>query len=291
MNGTRPYPFVPSSSYGNFCDGATYPNEAMWPESAVAVPQGGGVDRVLVFMSKVCLGDQWLEIESRGMALVEYTYRSASPPIDTEVAGTITQFNLFDDSKPYGRGAVLSGDGSTVYTYQCGEFGEVWGPCTVGRVPVGSVTNSSAWRYWNGGDWNQSSNWVASASSAAAMGTPTGGGVTIPVAAFTLTYDDVHDVYLMVYSPWPGFTDRVVVRVAETPVGPWTEPVEVFLPGCDDTTGGVQYRCYAGTAQPKLSQTGLLGLGYYDQLISAAPIRGQYLTVTVPFKVVITAPG
>jgi hypothetical protein len=37
-----------------------------------------------------------------------------------------------------------------------------------------------------------------------------------------------------------------------------------------------------------LSGTGLLGVGYYDQLITASPLRGQYLTVTVPFNVVAT---
>ncbi|MCZ7628087.1 MAG: glutamate--tRNA ligase family protein [Microthrixaceae bacterium] len=75
----------------------------------------------------------------------------------------------------------------------------------------------------------------------------------------------------MVYSPFPGFTDRVEVRVAETPVGPFTDPVTVVLPGCHDTTGGVEYLCYAGTAQPSLSEPGLLGIGYYDQLVTPSP--------------------
>jgi len=110
----------------------------------------------------------------------------------------------------------------------------------------------------------------------------------VPVAAFTVTYDAAHNAWLMVYSPWPGFTDRVEVRVADTPVGPFSDPVTVYLPGCNDTTGGVAYYCYAGTAQPKLSSTGLLGVGYYDQLISVATLRAQYVTVTVPFSVVVT---
>jgi hypothetical protein len=80
----------------------------------------------------------------------------------------------------------------------------------------------------------------------------------------------------------------VHVRVATTPVGPWTAPVEVNLPGCGDTVAGVAFRCYAGTAQPKLSEPGLLGVGYFDQRVPLEPARGQYLTVTVPFQVVVT---
>lgn len=290
VSGGKPYPFVRSSDYGDFCNGASYPNEAMWPESAVAVPQANGTDRVVVFMSKVCLGNQFLQIEGRGMALAEYTYNPNNKPVDREIRGAITQPNLFGVDEPYGRGAVLSDDNSTIYTYQCGRFPPLDDPCKVGRVPVASRTNPGAWKYWNGGDWQQSASWVSNPASAAPMTTPTAQGITVPVSAFTLTYDDAHGAYLMVYSPWPGFTDRVVVRVATTPVGPWTEPVEVFLPGCGESNGGAKFWCYAGTAQPKLSGPGLLGIGYYDQLVSVGPTRGQYLTVTVPFRVVI-APG
>ncbi len=297
VNAGKPYAFLRQSDYGEFCDGAKYPNEAMWPESAVTVPINSTQDRVLVFMSKVCLGNQFLQIEGRGMALAEYVYDRNAKPVNKEIRGTISAPALFGADKPYGRGAVMSADNSTIYTYQCGRFdgskpggGTAWGPCTVGRVAVGSRTTSSAWRYWNGGDWTAASSWVSNAASAAPMTTPTGNGVTIPVSAFTLTYDDVHGAYLMVYSPWPGFTDRVEVRVATSPAGPWTEPVDVFLPGCNDISGGVQYLCYAGTAQPKLSSTGLLGLGYYDQRVEVSGTRGQYITVTVPFSVLLT-PG
>ena len=102
-----------------------------------------------------------------------------------------------------------------------------------------------------------------------------------------VTWDEVHDVYVMAYSPWPGFTDRIFVRVATAPEGPWSDVVTVALPGCNDTIGTTGFYCYAGTVQPALSEPGLLGLGYYDQLVAVGPNRGQYVTVKVPFKVVL----
>ncbi|HKY16894.1 MAG TPA: hypothetical protein VJM33_18350, partial [Microthrixaceae bacterium] len=114
--------------------------------------------------------------------------------------------------------------------------------------------------------------------------------VNHPVASLSVTYDDVHDLYVMVYSPWPGFTDRVIVRAAVSPEGPWTPPMEVVLPGCVDSVGGRGFYCYAGSAQPQFSSPGLLGVGYYDQLIALSPERGGYLVVTVPFNVLLPTP-
>jgi hypothetical protein len=287
-SGDQPVPFV--AAPGDWCNGEPdHPNSAMWPESAVAIPQPDGhTDRVVVFMSKVCLGDEFLEIVAKGMAVVETTYDVNAKPIDVPVTGAVTQADLALPAAAWGRGAFLGDDGF-VYAYHCGSYPTQWGPCRVARVVPGSITASAAWRYWNGGSWSSAASWVSDPGSAAAMTAPDGvDGFSLPVSAFTITEDEEHDAYVMVYSPWPGFTDRVHVRVATTPVGPWTAPVEVFLPGCNDTNGGVQYLCYAGTAQPELDQAGLLGLGYFDQLVQVGPTRGQYLTVTVPFTVVVT---
>ena len=284
-----PYQFVDAP---DFCSGGEYPNPALWPESAVAVPQADGTDRILVFMSKVCLGDEFLEIEGLGMALVELTYDPGDPPDEERIVGTVTELELFGAEHPYGRAAVLGGDGSTIHTYECGRFDPddqaAWDSCTVGRVAFAQRADPSAWRFYAGGDPEADSSWVADADSAAPIESPTGSEVTAPVAAFNIKADPSHGAYVMVYSPWPGFTDRVEVRVATTPVGPFTDPVTVVLPGCEETTGGVTYLCYAGTAQPALSESGLLGIGYYDQLVTTSPLRGQYMTVTVPFSVVLT---
>jgi len=287
VDGTRPWQFASPPS--DWCAGRAYPKSALWPESAVAIPQPNGTDRVVVFMSKVCIGDAFLEIEARGMAVAELTYNPAAPPVDQRIVGTVTQADLATATKPWGRGAVLGPGNSYLYLYECGVFDGDDDTCHAARVPPAGITDRAQWRYWDGGDWSQDASWeVAESVAAPVVMPPRPDAFSHPVSAFTLTRDAAHGAYLMAYSPWPGFVDRVHVRVATTPVGPWTPPVEVMLPGCCETLDGVSYWCYAGTAQPELSGPGLLGVGYFDQLVSVGPSRGQYLTVTVPFSVVLT---
>ncbi|MBS1838637.1 MAG: hypothetical protein JST64_13175 [Actinobacteria bacterium] len=206
--------------------------------------------------------------------------------------------NLFASTLPYGSAAVAVADpaagtgdsGWFIYGYQCQSpqgAGPYWpadyGPCTVGRVPVDSVGVRSSWQFWNGAGWG------ADASQAAAVIAGGGPDPEIPVAAFNVAKDPVLGVYVMAYSPWPGFIDRVYVRISSSPVGPWTAPVAIHLPGCDDQIGAGVHRCYAGSAQPRFStSTGgvtSIGIGWYDQMISPNPPRGQYRAAAVPFAV------
>ena len=64
----------------------------------------------------------------------------------------------------------------------------------------------------------------------------------------TINRDETHGVYVMAYSPWPGFVDRIYVARGDVAPGAVTAPVEVLLPGCNDTVGGATYYCYAGPA-------------------------------------------
>jgi hypothetical protein len=260
----------------------------MWPLSAVAVPDGTR-DRVLVLMGNVCLGTGLLDIEPMGTAVVGWTYDPSAPPNGTPVVGTVLNQQLFGPDDPvWGAASVISGDG-LLHVYACdgpadGGWPEDYGPCTVARVSPGSVADRSAWRFWAGG-----SAWSPNAAAAAPMDLPAGlDGAEVPVSSMSVSYDADQGIHVLAYSPWPGFTDRIHVRVATSPTGPWTAPVVVLLPGCDDTLNGATFHCYAGTTQPALDQPGLLGLGYYDQLLQVGPTAGGYVVVTVPFSVVVT---
>ena len=278
-------PFLFAAPPEGICDDSTYSRAALWPESVVAIPQADGTDRVVVIMSTVCVGSDWLAAEEVGLAVVEYVYDPTDPPVDQRIRGEITQPELATTDQAFGRAATVGPDGY-VYTQHCGCFTEHWGPCVVARVRADGITDPSAWRYWNGGDWTDPASWVADVGQAAPMQVPdtVGVGEPLPVAGFDLAYDDLLGVYVMAYTPWPGFCGRAAIRVSTTPVGPWTPPVEVTLPDCTGEVAGMDHHCYAVTAQVEFDAEGLLGLGYFDMVTDGGV--AEYRALTVPFVVV-----
>lgn len=265
------------------CTGADFGDAALWPESAVALPQEDGTDRVVVVMSKVCVGDNWLDIETVGFAVVEYRYDPADPPIDDPIRGEVTQPHLADADAGYGRALLHEPDGF-LYGYECGTYPDDWGPCHVGRVRPEQVTDPTAWRYWNGGDWTDPRSWSPNETAAQAMQLPGDPETALPVAAFAVTYDEVFDTHLMVYSPWPGFCNVLAIRASDTPVGPWTDAVEITFPGCGTTDNGADEYCYAATPQMQLCEHEMFAGGYYDMKTDEGAAR--YYTFAAPLVVV-----
>lgn len=268
-----------------------------WPLSAVTVPSAGdeGVDRVIVYLANVCLGNNEMQMSSRGVSVGEYIYDHANPPTDLRpIVGRVLTQNLFPTSaRAYGMAALY--DGEFVYAYHCGKPGSDgtvnwpnnpgYGPCTVGRVAPALVGDPSSYAYYLGSehDADDDDSWSDDPRSAGGMQIPVideSADREMPVAAFTITSDPFHG-YLMVYSPWPGFTDRLVLRRGETPVGPWSHQDVYRLPGCNDLVAGRSKLCYAATAQPSFSTAGSVGIGYYDQIVDLEPRRGAYLAGTV----------
>lgn len=266
------------------CTASVYPDAALWPEAAVALPQEDGTDRVVVVMSKVCLGSTWLDIETVGYAVAEFVYDPDDPPADRPITGEVTQPDLAPADAGYGRALLLADDGQ-LYGYQCGMFPDTWGPCRVARVSADDITDTASWSYWNGGDWIDPASWVPERAAAAPMDLAGAAEPnTLPVAAFGVVDDDGLDAHLMVYSPWPGFCSELAVRVADTPVGPWTQPVPITLPDCTDEDAELAEHCYAATPQMQLCGPDEFGGGYFDLLTDAGV--GQYLTFVTPFVVI-----
>jgi len=203
------------------------------------------------------------------------------------IVGTV--LNQFVRSqRTYGTSSMF--DGTHVYAYSCGPpidggWYTDYGPCRVSRVQPGSAHITSAYEYWNGAGWSPSEGAAANLTMPDLRAQDGSTLPVIPVASFTTRKVPGQNQYVMVYSPWPGFTDQVVVRVASSPVGPWSAPLQVFLPNCRDSIGGKQYLCYAGTAQPQFDSSGAIGIGYFDQLVGLVPTRGAYLVATVPLRI------
>jgi len=183
--------------------------------------------------------------------------------------------------------ATVVGADGRIYAYDCngpvhGGWPTEYGPCTVARVGVADVADADAYRYWNGATW------IADRSGAVAVSMPDGrDGVTnLPVGGVNVVYDPATALYVMGYSPWPGYTTQMALRVATSPEGPFSPPLILSLPGCVDALGGEGLFCYAAGVQPRFSTPGRLGVGWYDQLVSAPPQRGGYRSGTVAFHLV-----
>jgi hypothetical protein len=246
--------------------------------SAVAVPSGS-VDRIIVYLANMCLKNGANPVyEPHGVSIAEWVYDPAAPHAGQPIRATMLDEQLFYDVD-IAEAATLGPDGN-VYVYRCdgpanGGWPTEYGPCTVGRVAPGSATSQSAYRWWNG------SSWVAGSGTAMTMPDGRDGVTNLPVGGVNVVYDGTNDVYVMGYSPWPGFTNQMAVRVASSPQGPWTPPVVVSLPGCGDRVGGQALHCYAAAVQPRFSQAGSLGIGWFDQAVGANPTRGGYVVASL----------
>jgi hypothetical protein len=279
----EPFEFVTPTH--DFCEANIYPKPVYWPEAAVSIPQPDGADRVFLFVSEVCVGSGYFSFEGVGMALVEVLYDPIDRPAGSRITGQIVNDDIGTIDEPYGRAAVLAGD-DHVYVYQCGSLVDAHERCTVARVPAQSVPDTSNWRYWNGDDWTLADSWADEPAAAGTMTLPP--GTDVPIAAFTVTYDEAIGAYVMAYSPAPVYCDRIALRLAVTPVGPWTPAVEVSLADCMNTVDDKTFACYAATAQPAFSNPGRLGFGYFDQYVADSTGKAEYFALTVQIAVVGT---
>jgi hypothetical protein len=237
---------------------------------------------VFLFVAEVCVGSGYFSLEGVGMALVEVLYDPTDRPAGRRILGQVVNDDFGTIDEPYGRAAVLADD-NNVYVYQCGSLVDSHERCTVARMPAQSVPDASTWRYWNGGDWTLSESWTNDPAAATAIEVPP--GTEVPIAAFTVTYDETVGAYVFGHSPYPVYSDRIAVRIASTPVGPWTPAVEITFPNCIETVDGQPKACYAATIQPAFRRPGHLGLGYFDQYVADSPGGADYYACTAQVAV------
>lgn len=265
--------------------------QGMWPSAAVVQPVGNR-DRVLVWLENVCLG-QSQRLDDAGMSIAEWWYDPADPPDRTPIVATMLNQRLFP-SRSYGS-AVLpgrelattdaaGGRDRELFVYRCGTTTvggspDAYGPCHVARTTIADAADSSAYREWDG------TGFEAPVGDGTPLTLPEGRTAVHPPAGFSVVDDPAVGGLVMIYSPWPGPSAYVDVRIAQQPQGPWSRPVTITLPGCDDQIGERVNRCYAGNAQPWLSAPGQLGIGYYDSQVATIPLRGGFHVAAVPIEV------
>jgi hypothetical protein len=128
---------------------------------------------------------------------------------------------LFQSPDPlFGNGGVTIDSGGNAYFFDCEQAGFGF-HCKVGRVPVASVTNRSAFEFWNG------TAYASDVTQAAWFIDGAGAGLTI-------TWNAWLGRWLAVYNK--VLSDDVALRAADHIEGPWTDP-EVVIPGSNFVEG------------------------------------------------------
>ncbi|HEY7280912.1 MAG TPA: DUF4185 domain-containing protein, partial [Actinomycetota bacterium] len=161
---------------------------------------------------------------------------------------------------PYGHPLRV---GRRVYAFGCER--QVWiaFACDVARAPVATMTDAGAWRYWSGKAWSSDPSGAAPVLSG-----PSGG--------LSVAWNKRLGAFLAVYNV--GLTNRVVMRTAPSPIGPWSDPTTVFT-GLDTPPGAFDY---AAMEQHDLARDGgrVLTVTYFHPLGAlAGEIRRVELTL------------
>ncbi len=197
---------------------------AVWPLSAISLSEGTAT----VFFQVMKISPGPLNYQEVGSGIA--TGVPASPVAARDPA------LLFRAPEPtFGNGAVLA-DGF-VFVYGCGRIEGLLFGCRVARVPPGEVHVRSAYRFWDG------SGWTADVGAAVfALPGPSGG--------LSVSWNPWLGRYLAVYNL--GLTNRILVRTAPRPEGPWSRPVPAFS-GRPVPAGTFDY---AAVEHPELARDG-----------------------------------
>jgi hypothetical protein len=240
-----------------------------WPTAAAVVPDDTAQrDRVLVYFETVCVLPGEVAAYAVGVAEVVYDHDEPQDP-NRPLRATVLEPRLFPrvDRAVYGLAAVLDADGEHLNVYRCPASDD---PCTVARATVDDVADASAYRYWDGEDWQPD------AADAAPMVMPD----TLQATKASVEWVDDLGAYVMASHPVTE-TETIVLRAAWAPEGPWGDPVKVELPAC---AGFYPTICFAVEVHDHLSDDGLLGLTWFDPTFAPgteSPTRFAQLAVSV----------
>lgn len=167
----------------------------LWP-IAVAVPRA---DETLVFYGRWRLRGGFLNLGAEGVSIARYTADGAPMTRSANL--------LYAPGEP--AYAPVAIDGDTVYLARCEVVNDFDAACRMARVARGAVESRAAYTYWDGAGWSRD----------AARATEMVRGAN----GFTMGYNRHLARWVAVYGEVLG--NRMFVRTAARPEGPWDAPV------------------------------------------------------------------
>ena len=174
-------------------------------------------------------------------------------PHDDPLAWRFKQYEV-----PWGRyskngnlffGSALMNDRDFVYIYGASEDwrkGMSGRSMIVARVAPDKMADFEHWRFFKDGNWQADVNGVSELFN----GTAT---------EYSASYHPVMKKYVTVYTE-NGMSRNIMMRLAPTPVGPWSPARRVYR--CPEADWHKTYFCYAAKAHPEISERGELMVTY-----------------------------
>jgi hypothetical protein len=210
--------------------------EVLWPKAAVAAP-----GQALVFYMKIHGEPGAWNFVSRGVGIATWSELEKGPTRSTPSVIDGEPTLLFGPDEPgFGDAAALGPDG---YVYAWGRDDDTGAKEEIlGRAKPDEVNVRSAWRFWTGGGWSErltEANPVFDGASQ--MG---------------IFRDESLDTWLALYLDEPS--NRIVLRTAPAPEGPWSRELEVAL-ALEPPDGWP----YCGLVHPEYAHDGTELLTYY----------------------------
>ncbi|MFH1882574.1 MAG: DUF4185 domain-containing protein [Planctomycetota bacterium] len=203
-------------------------------------------------------------------------------PHDDPLAWRVRQYKI-----PYGRyskdvniffGSAFMRDGDFVYIYGSNEDwseGMSGRSMIVARVPYKKMTDFEQWRFLSDGGWQPDMTGISELFN----GTAT---------EYSVCYQPSIKQYVVVYTE-NGMSKNIMMRLAPTPVGPWSSAYKVYE--CPEVEWHKTYFCYAAKAHPEISKDDELIVTYvcnstdFWQMAADARIyRPRFLRIKFDFK-------
>jgi hypothetical protein len=180
---------------------------AAWPSAAVF---DGARNRALIPYALEWAAPGDFNFYGVGQSFALWNDFSSSPERPVVAPGSAHPTLLFGQNEP-GFGAATAVEGDVLYAFGCVRDGLTF-HCLVGQVPLESVLDRSAWRFWDGVQWSTS--------------LPNARPVLDAASILSVQYNSYLGQWMAIYSA--PLSNDVLVRTAPALVGPWSDATRLF---------------------------------------------------------------